>query len=270
MGRTEEYRRYMNSREWKEHRRLVIHRAKGICELCHSATVDDVHHVRYPKRFADDHPDNLLALCHVCHEKQHGIRGETMTEQMMQKAQQVEFVFQGKGKTYEFSFLMIPDGAGNVYPWIPIKEVERRLSQEESSAHDHLKQELSPEGRILDARAATMLRQDLRMVSEDGQPWVRASGVFQVLCRMDGPVCEAFRDQLGTWMESEVVKSANSIKTGGFAQGLSDASTLQGNGIALLKSLNQQFAATLVTLEDHQQIIAAGHHEIASVKNDQT
>lgn len=191
-----------------------------------------------------------------------------MSNAAIQQAQQVDFVFHGKGRDYTFKFLMIPDASGTAYPWIPVKDVEQHLYFEEQSSHSHLQQELTPNGRMLDARAATMLKPELRMVTDDGRPWVRASGVFQVLCRMNGPVCEAFRDQLGSWLESEVAKGAAKIQSGGFAQNLADAGQLQGNGISMLRMLNQQFEAVLTSLEDHQQKITAAHQEIAVVKED--
>lgn len=55
-------------------RALILARAQGLCELCGLADAVNVHHIRYPKAYPNDHPDNLLALCRECHRKQHGIR----------------------------------------------------------------------------------------------------------------------------------------------------------------------------------------------------
>lgn len=70
--RRAEYKAYLGSDIWAELRALALARANGACERC-AAPAAQVHHVRYPKRFAGDHPDNLMALCDRCHRREHGI-----------------------------------------------------------------------------------------------------------------------------------------------------------------------------------------------------
>jgi hypothetical protein len=66
---------YMNSRKWENLRRESLKRADYKCELC-SAPYKAVHHIRYPKKYREDHIDNLLVVCEKCHAKLHGIRDE--------------------------------------------------------------------------------------------------------------------------------------------------------------------------------------------------
>lgn len=68
---------YMNSRKWEDLRRKSLQRADYKCELC-SAPYKAVHHIRYPKKYRDDHIDNLLVVCERCHARMHGIRDETI------------------------------------------------------------------------------------------------------------------------------------------------------------------------------------------------
>lgn len=69
----EEYAKYLQSDEWKALRKQARERAGNTCEFCQGPP-DHVHHVKYPKRFSEDHVDNLVVVCETCHEKLHGIR----------------------------------------------------------------------------------------------------------------------------------------------------------------------------------------------------
>lgn len=70
-----EYQRYLASPEWKALRAKARERAGNKCELC-SGPPDHVHHVKYPKKYQDDHIDNLVVACEACHKKLHGIRND--------------------------------------------------------------------------------------------------------------------------------------------------------------------------------------------------
>lgn len=73
------YQQYLQSPKWKELRAAARARAGNKCELCGGAP-DHVHHVRYPKRYQDDHIDNLLVACASCHSKLHGVRDDIYLE----------------------------------------------------------------------------------------------------------------------------------------------------------------------------------------------
>jgi len=67
------YRDYLQSPEWKALRKKAIDRDNGKCIFCNRA-FREVHHVKYPKRFPQDHIDNLLVVCEKCHRRLHGIK----------------------------------------------------------------------------------------------------------------------------------------------------------------------------------------------------
>ncbi len=73
--RSEVWSEYMNSRKWEDLRRKALQRADYKCELC-GAPYKAVHHIRYPKKYREDHVDNLIAVCGKCHAILHGIRDE--------------------------------------------------------------------------------------------------------------------------------------------------------------------------------------------------
>jgi len=73
--RAHEYREYIKSKAWRTLREQARERSGHKCELC-GAPAEHVHHVRYPKRFADDHIDNLVVVCGSCHSRLHGMRGD--------------------------------------------------------------------------------------------------------------------------------------------------------------------------------------------------
>lgn len=69
------YEQYMESEEWKALRAQAYDRAGGQCELC-GGKAAAAHHIKYPKDYREDAPQNLLVVCELCHRKLHGIRGE--------------------------------------------------------------------------------------------------------------------------------------------------------------------------------------------------
>lgn len=73
------YQQYLQSPKWKDLRAAARARAGNKCELC-GGPPDHVHHIRYPKRYKEDHIDNLLVACAACHSKMHGIRDELYVE----------------------------------------------------------------------------------------------------------------------------------------------------------------------------------------------
>jgi len=71
--RKKNYDDYLGSRRWEELRRMALERADYKCDFC-GDPYKAVHHIAYPKRYKDDHIDNLLVVCGKCHAKLHGIR----------------------------------------------------------------------------------------------------------------------------------------------------------------------------------------------------
>ena len=64
------YRQYLSSPEWAERRRLVMERARGICEGCAVNKAVDVHHTTYAHA-GDEFLWELRAVCRNCHERIH-------------------------------------------------------------------------------------------------------------------------------------------------------------------------------------------------------
>jgi hypothetical protein len=67
------YREYLAHPVFLAVRKQVFERAAGICELCQLAIATEAHHRIYPAWGTFDHPDALVAVCHECHCKAHGV-----------------------------------------------------------------------------------------------------------------------------------------------------------------------------------------------------
>jgi len=66
------YKQYLQSEEWKFLRQIVIDKQEGQCAKC-GRDITEVHHLKYPKTWNEDNPDNLIGLCGKCHMEEHGI-----------------------------------------------------------------------------------------------------------------------------------------------------------------------------------------------------
>jgi hypothetical protein len=67
------YRQYLTHPHYLAIRQQVMQRASGVCELCEKSRATEVHHRIYPAWGTFDHPDALIAICHNCHCKAHGV-----------------------------------------------------------------------------------------------------------------------------------------------------------------------------------------------------
>lgn len=73
MKRRDEYNRHLKSHNWSEQRDLALDRTSGFCQFC-GEVASQVHHVKYPKRFGDEHPHSLIPVCERCHNISHGVQ----------------------------------------------------------------------------------------------------------------------------------------------------------------------------------------------------
>ena len=73
MTRKLEYKQYLKSEDWQELRNLALVRTDGFCQYC-GEIATQVHHVKYPKRFGEEHPHSLIPICDRCHEISHGVQ----------------------------------------------------------------------------------------------------------------------------------------------------------------------------------------------------
>lgn len=65
---TIDYHRYMASREWALKREAVKERADNICERCHDAPVQNIHHLSYKNLGDENLETELIGVCRLCHE----------------------------------------------------------------------------------------------------------------------------------------------------------------------------------------------------------
>lgn len=73
MTRRDDYLRYLKSTEWRENRNFALDRTSGFCQYC-GEVATQVHHVKYPKRFGEEHPHSLIPICERCHNISHGVQ----------------------------------------------------------------------------------------------------------------------------------------------------------------------------------------------------
>jgi len=62
------YADYMKSTTWFGIRKAAFDRAKNLCERCKTQTATEVHHKTYENFFGYERLDDLVAVCHPCHE----------------------------------------------------------------------------------------------------------------------------------------------------------------------------------------------------------
>ena len=66
--------KFYHSKQWKDCRKIVLHRDRYTCSHCYSRATE-VHHITEltPQNINDVsvslNPDNLMSLCHDCHTK---------------------------------------------------------------------------------------------------------------------------------------------------------------------------------------------------------
>lgn len=65
-----QYKEHLKSDKWKEIRRKVFTRCRGICEGCGERNADQVHHLTY-QRLGNEMLFDLAAVCTTCHEAIH-------------------------------------------------------------------------------------------------------------------------------------------------------------------------------------------------------
>ena len=64
------YRDYLRSPRWTATRHEFLKRIGWTCEKCHIYKVSTVHHLNYDS-LGHETPQDLLGLCHRCHERLH-------------------------------------------------------------------------------------------------------------------------------------------------------------------------------------------------------
>jgi len=67
------YAEYLTTEGWREKRRRVLRRARGICEGCGEAPAEQVHHLTY-EHAGDEFLWELVAICRRCHARYHEVQ----------------------------------------------------------------------------------------------------------------------------------------------------------------------------------------------------
>lgn len=66
-----DYNEYLKSSKWRTFRKSIINDRGAACELCkNKAKRLDLHHKTYDRLF-NEGPEDVILLCHPCHEKVH-------------------------------------------------------------------------------------------------------------------------------------------------------------------------------------------------------
>lgn len=85
MKRRDEYKQYLKSTDWIEQRDFALDRTSGFCQFC-GEVATQVHHVKYPKKFGEEHPHSLIPVCDRCHNISHGVQDMKQLTDVMKMA----------------------------------------------------------------------------------------------------------------------------------------------------------------------------------------
>lgn len=217
MQRRDEYRAYLRSDEWRKLSMMARFRSANRCELC-GAYGDHVHHVRYPKRFDNDHIDNLIVVCEFHHSMLHGIRGQEMSGD-----------------------LMVIDGVDVMVnkneKWFDFKQIFSRLYEcgvGINGSRDAMNNMIE---RAAGAAWGVIFNKYKQVTTEydfSGQPrnklWINQSGAFQLAAKYDSQKTEQFQQ----WLFEELIPKAVNGGAIPAQQATGDAIIDLGNSIALL------------------------------------
>ena len=117
--RKKDYDEYLGSRRWEDLRRMALERSDYKCDFC-DEPYKAVHHISYPKRYRDDHVDNLLVVCGKCHAKLHGIRnGNSLKNEERLFSEELP----AGGRTYSFD---VRYDAGTGKKYLSVSESSKR------------------------------------------------------------------------------------------------------------------------------------------------
>jgi 5-methylcytosine-specific restriction endonuclease McrA len=64
------YKEYLDSDVWRNIRCEALARDHGRCRDC-GVEASEVHHIAYPEVLGREDLDDLVSLCHACHERRH-------------------------------------------------------------------------------------------------------------------------------------------------------------------------------------------------------
>jgi len=173
-------------------------RSANCCELC-GAHGDHVHHIRYPKRFKEDHADNLIVVCEFHHSMLHGIRGEDMSGDLM-VVEGVDVLVRKDEKWFDFKQI-----------FARLYECGAGMSAAQDAAMTSMIERASGSawGVIYDRYKLVTTEKDF-----SGQPcnrlWINQPGAFQLAAKYDSQKTEQFQ----RWLFEELIPGAATSSRG--------------------------------------------------------
>jgi len=100
------YKEYLQSPEWRYLRKQALEWYRNQCDKCGNEYGLQVHHKRYPKVLGTETVSDLIVLCKICHQEEHGLRtpnsgrmvhvSEGIKYAFLQLAQNIEGVHHAK------------------------------------------------------------------------------------------------------------------------------------------------------------------------------
>lgn len=134
------YADYLNSKKWEDLRKKALERSDYHCELCNNP-YQAVHHVKYPKKYKNDHIDNLVVVCDRCHAKLHGIRDEIVPyqkEEVIDFVEKYENLYTEKIKIGNHSYYFDVIGVTQDKKYLQITEIGKREEQKIEVSADEI------------------------------------------------------------------------------------------------------------------------------------
>lgn len=70
----DKYKEFLKSEYWKEVKKVILIRDGKKCTQCGCKKLLNIHHLTYANHMKEhEHPEDLITLCRVCHQKVHGL-----------------------------------------------------------------------------------------------------------------------------------------------------------------------------------------------------
>jgi len=194
MTRRDEYREYIGSAAWRQLSMIARLRSANRCELC-GAYGDHVHHIKYPKRFKEDHVDNLIVVCEFHHSMLHGIRGEDMSGDLM-VVEGVEVLLRKDEKWFDFKQI-----------FARLYECGAGVAGDRNSAMTNMIERAAGAawGVIFDRYKLVTAEKDFSGQMRN-RLWINQPGAFQLAAKYDSQKTEQFQ----RWLFEDLIPGAAS------------------------------------------------------------
>jgi len=261
------YRTYLNSKQWKKLRQSARFRAGNQCEMCKEGGAEHVHHIRYPKRFKDDHIDNLVVVCKNCHEKLHGIRKTMDFEEQPVDLELGKWL--NLGNNFTIKAYITKDE--NQSPWFPETEIVKIFNTGRHKSH--LRGKSTGEVHLTASRLLIKLNPKYKTVSQIGTETLNLIALKGFTAAMatitaidspiDCPIAEACLTEINNMLESVLKYGVYPPPTQNSLIPNINQLTPANNNIAIL----QQIIETAKISLEHEQRL--NEHEMKFITHDE-